>query len=318
MQSNYTTLAIIGNGFDLAHGYDTTYRSFVDRTQSEVLDEFRQMCDNEGITTWYDFENNIKELSLNLYQKAVMGSDAPEAYDTMIARANDVFKKLHDLLAAYLKAETMKQYVRKLRSIRRFISRHTILINFNYTSTPEAYSGDVFYVHGSLAEDNILLGYDYRDEPCLIGMDFMYWSKKYRRELMAFQRHIKADGSLSAERIANLSDNFEHYQDCANAPRGIDEELQAEIGDFEFIDSFVQNDAPHMIYTDIDYSKIKKVAVMGHGIEADREFLALLLGSCTNLKKIILYTYSGEPQTSIAQKISFLQPFCKKLVVRKY
>lgn len=173
-------------------------------------------------------------------------------------------------------------------------------------------------MHGSLAEDNILLGYDYRDEPCLIGMDFMYWSKKYRRELMAFQRHIKADASLSAERIANLSDNFEHYQVCANAPRGIDEEIRSEICDFELIDSFVQNDAPHMVYPDIDYSKIKKLAVMGHGIEADREFLTSLLGSCTNLKKIILYTYPGEPQTSIAQKISFLQPFCKKLVVRKY
>lgn len=318
MRPNYITLAIIGNGFDLAHGYDTTYRSFVERTQSEVLDEFRQMCDDEGITTWYDFENNIKELSLNLYQKAVMGSDAPEVYDDKIAHANDIFKKLHKLLADYLKADTMKHPVRKLSSIRRFISRHTMLINFNYTSTPEAYSGDVFYVHGSLAEDNILLGYDYRDEPCLIGMDFMYWSKKYRRELMAFQRHIKADGSLSAERIYNLSDNFEHYQDCANAPRGIDEEVRSEICDFEFIDSIIKNDAPHMIYTDIDCSKIKKLAVMGHGIEADREFLTSLLGSCTNLKKIILYTYLGERKTSLAQKISFLQPFCKKLVVRKY
>ena len=318
MQSNYTTLAIIGNGFDLAHGYDTTYRSFVERTQSEVLDEFRQMCDDEGIATWYDFENNIKELSLNLYQKAVMGSDAAEVCDAQIARANDIFKKLHSLLADYLKAETSNKPVHKLHSISRFINGKTKLINFNYTSTPEAYSGDVFYVHGSLAEDNILLGYDYRDEPCLIAMDFMYWSKKYRRELMAFQRHIKADGSLSAERIANLSDNFEHYQDCANAPRGIDEEIRSEICDFEFIDSFVQNDAPHMIYPDIDYSKIKKVAVMGHGIEADREFLTSLFGSCTNLKKIILYTYLGERQTSLAQKISFLQPFCKKLVVRKY
>jgi len=81
MRPNYTTLAIIGNVFDLAHGYDTTYRSFVERTRSEVLDEFRQMCDDEGITTWYDFENNIKELSLNLYQKAIMGDEAPEVYD---------------------------------------------------------------------------------------------------------------------------------------------------------------------------------------------------------------------------------------------
>lgn len=186
MRPNYTTLAIIGNGFDLAHGYDTTYRSFVDSMKSEVLDEFRQICDDEAIVTWYDFENNIKELSLNLYQKAIMGDEAPEVYDAKIAHANDIFKKLHKILTDYLKAETMNHPVRKLRSIRRFISRHTMLINFNYTSTPEAYSGDVFYVNGSLAEDNILLGYDYRDEPCLIGMDFMYWSKNTAVSLWRF------------------------------------------------------------------------------------------------------------------------------------
>ena len=37
------TLAIIGNGFDIAHGYKTDYRSFVDNTKDEALDTFKEI-----------------------------------------------------------------------------------------------------------------------------------------------------------------------------------------------------------------------------------------------------------------------------------
>ena len=63
-QKPYRTLAIIGNGFDLAHNYATLYKSFVDSTDSESLDIFREYCDKDGtITTWYSFEENINHLN---------------------------------------------------------------------------------------------------------------------------------------------------------------------------------------------------------------------------------------------------------------
>ena len=53
-KKNYKTLAIIGNGFDIAHGYKTDYRSFVEKTSNQSLDAFRSYCEDEdSITTWY-------------------------------------------------------------------------------------------------------------------------------------------------------------------------------------------------------------------------------------------------------------------------
>ena len=60
LKKQYGTLAIIGNGFDLAHGYKTSYEAFSENTNAESLKKFKSYCDNESeIETWYNFEENI-------------------------------------------------------------------------------------------------------------------------------------------------------------------------------------------------------------------------------------------------------------------
>lgn len=67
-KSSIHKLAIIGNGFDLAHNYRTLYSSFANGTSSPVLNKFKAYCDDEPATgTWHDFENNINILTHSLF-----------------------------------------------------------------------------------------------------------------------------------------------------------------------------------------------------------------------------------------------------------
>ena len=61
---------IIGNGFDMAHGYNTTYESFFKKTSDNNLDIFKSYCENHEIKTWYSFEENIQVITNNLGIKA--------------------------------------------------------------------------------------------------------------------------------------------------------------------------------------------------------------------------------------------------------
>ena len=64
---NKYTLALIGNGFDKAHGYKTDYEDFVNEINDPNLDYFRSCCENEhSITTWYCLEESIRILTEKL------------------------------------------------------------------------------------------------------------------------------------------------------------------------------------------------------------------------------------------------------------
>lgn len=249
----YRSLAILGNGFDLAHGYKTTYDDFVTNTKNTDLEKFQKLCEDEKIKTWYDFEKNVSIMSLNLYQKNFTDDADYDEVSNNLQQLNKVFMNIHSLLLNYLKSETGRISVRKLKNIKKYINKRTKVINFNYTEVAEAYSKDIFYVHGSINENNIILGYDYRDEPCLISMEYMYWFKKYRRELMAFKRYLQTEKCMTAESLEykSLVENFEKYQMHANSGRGIDEELELEIVGFEQIDDFICNKCESRVITDI-------------------------------------------------------------------
>ena len=51
-------------------------------------------------------------------------------------------------------------------SVKKVIDLDTNIINFNYTGTVEKYDKiNVYYIHGSLEESEIVLGYKQRAEP---------------------------------------------------------------------------------------------------------------------------------------------------------
>ncbi len=80
------------------------------------------------------------------------------------------------------------------------------VISFNYTDTYKIYGiepEDVFHVHGSLAEDNMVLGFNDENPE---NLDFVYF-KKY------FQRIQKLTGYIDESRFSIVDDKeFEAYQ----------------------------------------------------------------------------------------------------------
>lgn len=83
----------------------------------------------------------------------------------------------------------------------------TYVISFNYTDTYKIYGieeKDVYHVHGSLANDNMVLGFD-DDNP--EELDFVYF-KKY------FQRIQKLTGNLDINRFSE-KDGYLVWQDSA-------------------------------------------------------------------------------------------------------
>ena len=315
-RKKYRTLAIIGNGFDLAHHYATDYNSFVKATSSKSLDVFKEYCaQNNSITTWYLFEDNINRLTQELFLQSYSKDHDYESVKQNRSCLRDVFADVHNLLIHYLRQETERKPVVKLSSIKRYLKRKTMAITFNYTKIASAYACDVFHVHGSLAENDILLGYDYRDEACLAEYEDMCWGKDICREALAFRRYLKNELQLQPgtaeydERIDGLA-AYQHY---INSGRGLDEEVESFIPHYQLVSQFIQANRNGGDIPQIDYSKIATVVIMGHGIEADRVFLQKIIKKCPHIKKVIIFRYAGEDDTSFNAKVDFFKPYCKKI-----
>lgn len=320
-KTSFKTLAIIGNGFDLAHGYATDYRTFAESTSSPYLEQFKSYCDKEeSITTWYWFEDNIRILTEKLLMQSFTEDCNFDVNRKEVNNVQSIFRGIHDLLIKYLQDETAKHPLEKKTSINNYLTSKGAVINFNYTNTVEPYTKNIFYVHGSLAENDILLGYDYRDEPCLAQYEDMCWSKSLCREALSFRRHLRKKKFLkyAPRNYSKILAGLEMYQHWENTGRGIDEEVETFIPKYRFIDRLMKklrkaNDIPN-----IDYAQVDTLLIIGHGIEADRVYLDKILSQCTNVSKAILYRFHGESDESIEKKQSFLSVFFNNIDVINY
>lgn len=320
-KSVFKTLAIIGNGFDMAHGYNTDYEAFANNVSSSYLDEFKAYCDKEcSITTWYWFEENIRILTEKLLMRSFTEDCDFDANRKEVDKVRSIFRNIHDLLIKYLQDETAKHPLEKKASISNFLTFKGAAINFNYTSTAESYTKNIFYVHGSLAENDILLGYDYRDEPCLAQYEDMCWSKTLCREALAFRRCLQKKLWLKpySKKYNQILSGLEAYQHWENTGRGIDEEVETFIPEYRFIDKLIRRIRRISDIPNVNYAKVDTLLIIGHGIEADRVYLDKILSQCTNASKVILYRYSGEPEESVEKKRDFLSSYFNHIEIVYY
>lgn len=314
------TLAIIGNGFDMAHGYKTGYLDFSDKTNHPALTEFKKYCDEATIKTWYLFENNINELTQKFFMQSYQEDvDYGENRDKT-AHLREVFTQIQYLLAEYLLNEVSSKPLVKIKTISKYLNANAVAINFNYTNTAENYTDKVHYVHGSLRENDIILGYDYRDEACLAEFDDMCWGKSLCREALAFRRMLSNDLGLATDdpEFKRLCSSLEVYQSCENSGRGIDDEPESYIPDYAFINEFLKKYRENHTIPTIEYNRIKRIVVLGHGIEADQVYLNDIISKCTKLKQIIVFRYNGEDDETFNKKIEFLQQYSSKIKTMYY
>ena len=105
-----------------------------------------------------------------------------------------------------------------------------------------------------------------------------------------------------------------------NSSRGFEEEDWSRLKHPKFIRAFFAEKR----YSQADaligfpFSKIREITVLGHSLSADESYLNTVLRKCRNLKKVIIFTYSGETRESFEQKANFFRPYCKKVVRVSY
>lgn len=318
----YNAIAIIGNGFDLAHGYKTSYSHFVAGVGEDFFANFRKYLDKYCMDTsnWNDFENRIKEVTLNCFLRFHEGdSDSYEERRADLENINKEFNSLQGKLISYLAKESARFSIQRLPTVRRYLSNRTLGLNFNYTDTAEKYLKNIYYVHGSLKENNIILGYDFRDEPCLAAYEEMKWSKSICRERLAFRRYIDCELNIAHtspmyEQLIHEFDEIERMR-CSSKGFVLEEDLAGWKSKtlFEYyLKEVEQEDSLDTI--NIKYGKIKKILVLGHSIKADKEYLSALLKKCNNLRKVVIFSYLGESQNEWEEKADFFRPYCKKIV----
>jgi len=188
-------------------------------------------------------------------------------------------------------------------------------IDFNYTDTANKCIENVISIHGSLEENDIILGYDYRNEPCLAQYEDMRWSKTFCRENLALRRFLrKWNRLINSKKQKSLISSLESYLHWENSARGIDEEIIKGIPSYRFIDRFISKQRSKSKIDRINYSKIDTIIILGHGIEADRALLVKILSRCTAVNEVIIYRYEGERDEEFERKKVFFKPYCKSVI----
>jgi len=341
-------LAIIGNGFDLAHGLKTDYYSFFNQLPVNVQNKWKSIVQDNHIAEnyWYSFEEVMdlitKEKSQNHVVIAGNNKNQAAVYEEL-EDLNSVFQSMNKYLLAYM-SEINSLEKQPLKSIQDFFNKKTSVINFNYTNTAELYHNDVYYAHGSVNENRIILGYKTRNEPAGAPPEYSLFSKEKLREKLNFFRFL-LQNNVGIEKIEKELNDFDQHVETLFSGRG-GYNFNSQKGPFKdfngshFPQTHFDVEKPNIkvnkkskrrrlkeisplineygekhlfsrsaINTQIDFSKIKVLGILGHSLHADEELFESLFKELTNLKEVILFTYKGENKEDLKGKKRFIKAF---------
>lgn len=219
-------LAIIGNGFDLAHGLNTLYSDFYKKMPSTLKVKWERLLGEYTIDKnyWSNFEDVISCVTnswygdSNGYFFSVVEDKKTTELEFKIKEINIVFEEMTLELFNYILEEDKKETT-KLNSIEKFLDEDTLAISFNYTRTPLKYIDDVYYIHGSIKEEHIILGYKLRTEHSGIVNGATVYSKYKLRELLNFRRYLSRL-NLTKSEISKSIDEFIPHLNMMNTGRG--------------------------------------------------------------------------------------------------
>lgn len=173
-------LYIIGNGFDIHHGINSSYLNFRNWLEKAEPNIYSQLCDLYEISTdenkakewWSDFENMLSEVDLNNYVENVVIENYPDlskddfrdrdyhaaeyaASDELWALIYHVKRTFNAWIASLDKAEDSKRI--------HLIRKDSLFITFNYTRTLEELyqipDNQVLHIHGMVGDDELILGH---------------------------------------------------------------------------------------------------------------------------------------------------------------
>lgn len=168
-------LYIIGNGFDLHHGINSSYRDFMKWMNVNYCDIMLKVdkvygdCDNDW---WSDFENQLASLDAIQYSRKIAFENRPDLtsehcdgmwQDAQIEVKNQLYGLYSDIRECF--HEWILQLNPPLESKKvKLIIQESIFLNFNYTKTLENYydisRSNILHIHGCIDEDeDFVLGH---------------------------------------------------------------------------------------------------------------------------------------------------------------
>lgn len=174
-------LVIIGNGFDLAHNLETSYRHFINDIKDHPEKYFTQdslIADNKLLNAlmnkekelWSDIEHTYYKILINFKNKSYLQADFREVWLYKdIADLNSDFDEIKKWLSQYLENEETN--FKPNRNYEKFFDslskQDAVILNFNYTKTVDEYikqkklNIDIIHIHGELncPENPIIFGF---------------------------------------------------------------------------------------------------------------------------------------------------------------
>lgn len=167
-------LFVIGNGFDLAHGLETSYgdfRDYLEEVDWSYLESLENMfgysidSDKEYLKNclWKDFETNLSQVDdigiIDEGERVDLGLESGDVGIEDILRDHwdeqyNFIKRLNDFVMSWI-SEVNIDVQRKITNI----NEEDLFITFNYTLLLEQLynidKSNILHIHGSIDEDDI-------------------------------------------------------------------------------------------------------------------------------------------------------------------
>lgn len=170
-----SSLYIIGNGFDLHHGINSSYgnfREWLSENDCDLLDQFDKIYGDCNSDWWKDFENQLASLNAIEYSGSIAFENQPDLMsehcdrtwnDAQIAVEQELeglFSSLRQDFHDWIIQLNTPVYARKIK----LEAKEALFVNFNYTLTLEDLYNinpkHILHIHGCVDYDEeFILGH---------------------------------------------------------------------------------------------------------------------------------------------------------------
>lgn len=319
MSKHYSRLAIVGNGFDQKHGFETGYEDFVKHYgekrfgRFKVLSEQYRLSDDKDMQ-WSDFEKSIFSAT---NQMILQDMEKCGSCNKALREINDEFEEIRKLLADYLREEQSSKSVEPIPGIAERFTSDCLALNFNYTGIAADYPCKIVSVHGSLADDDIILGFDSPDPFCFSRYEQRKWGKDSLRRLRNFKRFLSEyEGIISGDaRYDDLIDGMLRIEKMAHSNKGFDlDDIQTWPNEAIYRE-FWPSSSIFGKYNELapladSRATVTELVIAGHSLSADQQYLAQIFESLVNLKSCVFFCRT---LSNADEKKELLHQICKQL-----
>jgi hypothetical protein len=323
MDVDKDTIVIIGNGFDLAHGLKTSFKDFIKAGCGKEIKKYYDVFYSMRfpfVKNWYNFERFMEELT-----NYVFCSNDPfwfykrfegikwNSWSDCVNEIEGAFSRFSNELIGYLSLQEKQGLEKNIPSVRQFFSDRAWVVNFNYTNTAEYYTDSVYYIHGSIKENDIIVGYDSRyddlvnedwfEEPETMDPELTFRNKRFLRQSLDYRRFLRKKGI--AEPIVR-SEGKEYLVYLAMR----DADFSDTVKDYSspyFKDYITDRQINKGFLDGLMFDRVRTVVIMGHSLLSDQMLIRNeILKKCLNLNRIVLFSYKGEKPKERNLKSQFL------------